>query len=73
VQREVTEYAHMSHAATKSTKIIAESLAQWKPTAESASRPARLTSATLRFTSGMLPTCGSSLAPAISPLGAVAA
>jgi hypothetical protein len=36
VQREITEYAHMSHAATKSTKIIAESLAQWKQTAESA-------------------------------------
>jgi PleD family two-component response regulator len=30
VQREITEYAHMSQAATKSTKIIAESLAQWK-------------------------------------------
>jgi hypothetical protein len=35
VQREITEYAHMSQAATKSTKIIAESLAQWKQTAES--------------------------------------
>jgi hypothetical protein len=34
VQREITEYAHMSQAATKSTKIIAESLAQWKQTAE---------------------------------------
>ncbi len=33
VQREVAEYAHMSQAATKSTKIIAESLAQWKHTA----------------------------------------
>ena len=40
VQREITEYAHMSQAATKSTKIIAESLAQWKQTAES-SRSAR--------------------------------
>jgi hypothetical protein len=36
VQREIAEYAHMSQAATKSTKIIAESLAQWKQTAESA-------------------------------------
>jgi len=35
VQREITDYAHMSQAATKSTKIIAESLAQWKHTAES--------------------------------------
>ena len=35
VQREITEYAHMSQAATKSTKIIAESLAQWKQTVES--------------------------------------
>src|SRR5207244_11882589 len=35
VQREITEYAHMSQAATKSTRIIAESLAQWKQTAES--------------------------------------
>src|SRR6266568_4450658 len=34
VQREVAEYAHMSQAATKSTKIIAESLAQWKRMAE---------------------------------------
>src|SRR6266516_1062633 len=30
VQRELTEYAHMNQAATKSTKIIAENLAQWK-------------------------------------------
>jgi hypothetical protein len=36
VQREIAEYAHMSQAATKSTKIIAESLAQWKQTGESA-------------------------------------
>src|SRR6266567_1445761 len=35
VQREVAEYAHMSQAATKSTKIIAESLAQWKQLPES--------------------------------------
>jgi len=33
VEREVAEYAHMSQAATKSTKIIAESLAQWKHSA----------------------------------------
>ncbi len=30
IQREITEYAHMSQAATKSTKLIAESLVQWK-------------------------------------------
>jgi len=40
VQREITEYAHMSQAATKSTKIIAENLAQWKRMAE-ADRGAR--------------------------------
>jgi hypothetical protein len=34
MQREIAEYAHMSQAATKSTKIIADSLAQWKHTAE---------------------------------------
>jgi hypothetical protein len=34
IQRAITEYADMSQAATKSTKIIAESLAQWKQTAE---------------------------------------
>jgi hypothetical protein len=43
IQREITEYAHMSQAATKSTKIIAESLAQWKQTAaESGSRRLRV-------------------------------
>ena len=35
VQREIAEYAQMSQAASKSTKVIAESLAQWKQTAES--------------------------------------
>ena len=30
VQREITEYAHMSQSAMQSTKIIAESLAKWK-------------------------------------------
>ena len=30
VQRAITEYADMSQAATKSTKLITESLAQWK-------------------------------------------
>ena len=30
VQREITEYAHLSQSAMQSTKIIAESLAQWK-------------------------------------------
>jgi hypothetical protein len=35
VQREIAEYAQMSQAASKSTKVIAESLAHWKQTAES--------------------------------------
>jgi hypothetical protein len=35
VQREITEYAQMSHAAAKSTSVIAESLAQWKQIADS--------------------------------------
>jgi len=30
VQREITEYAHLSQSAMHSTKIIAESLASWK-------------------------------------------
>jgi hypothetical protein len=30
IQREITEYAQMSQTATKSTKLIAESLVQWK-------------------------------------------
>ena len=30
VQRELTEYAHLSQSAMQSTKIIAESLASWK-------------------------------------------
>jgi hypothetical protein len=30
VQREITEYAHLSQSAMQSTKIIAESLASWK-------------------------------------------
>ena len=34
VQREIAEYAQMSQAASKSTKIIADSLAQWKQAAE---------------------------------------
>jgi hypothetical protein len=34
VQRELNEYAQMSQAASKSTKIIAESLSQWKHAAE---------------------------------------
>lgn len=34
VQREIAGYAHLSHAAMKSTRIIAENLAQWKSTAE---------------------------------------
>jgi hypothetical protein len=34
VQREIAGYAHLSHAAMKSTRIIAENLAQWKSAAE---------------------------------------
>ena len=34
IQRQIAEYAHMSQAAMKSTKTIAESLAQWRQTAE---------------------------------------
>jgi hypothetical protein len=30
VQREITEYAHLSQSAAQSTKIIAESLSHWK-------------------------------------------
>ena len=36
VQRVITEYAHLSQAAIKSTKIVTESLAQWKQTTEAA-------------------------------------
>jgi hypothetical protein len=36
VQREITEYAHLSQSAMQSTKIITESLAKWK--AEGAAR-----------------------------------
>lgn len=31
VQREIIGYASLSHSATSSMKVIAESLAQWKP------------------------------------------
>jgi len=34
VQGEIAGYAHLSHAAMKSTRIIAENLAQWKSAAE---------------------------------------
>jgi hypothetical protein len=34
VQREIAGYAHLSHAAMKSTRIIADNLAQWKSAAE---------------------------------------
>ena len=34
VQREIAGYAHLSHAAMKSTRIIAENLQQWKSAAE---------------------------------------
>ena len=33
VQRELAEYAHLSQSAMQSTKIIADSLAQWKTVA----------------------------------------
>jgi hypothetical protein len=36
VQREITEYAHLSQSAMQSTKIISESLSKWK--AEGATR-----------------------------------
>jgi adenylosuccinate synthase len=36
VQGEIAEYAHMSQAAIKSTKIVTESLAQWKQATASA-------------------------------------
>jgi hypothetical protein len=35
VERAIADYAQMSQAATKSTKVIAENLAQWRQTAES--------------------------------------
>jgi hypothetical protein len=31
VQREISEFAHLSQSAMESTRIIAESLASWKP------------------------------------------
>jgi hypothetical protein len=34
VKREIAEYAHLSQSAFQSTKIIAESLAQWKGVAD---------------------------------------
>jgi hypothetical protein len=36
VQREITQYAHLSQSAMQSTKIIAESLAKWKGEGERA-------------------------------------
>ena len=39
VQREIAGYAHLSHAAMKSTRIIAENLAQWKNAAENFRQP----------------------------------
>ena len=38
VQREITEYAHLSQSAMQSTKIISESLAKWKGEASSRAR-----------------------------------
>jgi hypothetical protein len=40
VQREITEYAHLSQSAMQSTKIIAESLGKWKGGADWAPRAA---------------------------------
>jgi len=36
VQREISGYVHLSDAAMKSTKIIADSVAQWKGTVDNA-------------------------------------
>jgi hypothetical protein len=41
VQRELAEYAHLSQSAMQSTKIIAESLAQWKKMGDWSSQPSR--------------------------------
>jgi hypothetical protein len=41
VQRELAEYAHLSQSAMQSTKIIAESLAQWKKMGDWSSQPLR--------------------------------
>jgi len=38
VQREITEYAHLSQSAMQSTKIISESLAKWKSEGAARSR-----------------------------------
>jgi hypothetical protein len=37
VQREITEYAHLSQSAMQSTKIIAESLSHWKKVSDAPS------------------------------------
>ena len=47
VQREITEYAHLSQSAMQSTKIIAESLGKWKGGADWAA-PAPLSRAAPR-------------------------
>ncbi|ETR78448.1 hypothetical protein X566_12855 [Afipia sp. P52-10] len=39
VQREIAGYAHLSQAAMKSTRIIAENLAQWKSASEDIRKP----------------------------------
>ena len=39
VQREISGYAQLSHAAMKSTRVIAENVAQWKRTAEGLRNP----------------------------------
>ena len=41
VQQEIAGYAQMSQAAAKSTKVIVESLAQWKHTVETDRRTCR--------------------------------
>src|SRR6516164_2170146 len=41
VQRKLAEYAHLCQSATQSTKIIADSLKQWKPAQNDATLTAR--------------------------------
>src|SRR5262249_57278610 len=43
VQREITEYAHLSQSAMQSTKIIADSLGTWRATGEWSAPPPRPT------------------------------
>ena len=47
VQRKLAEYAHLCQSATQSTKIIADSLKQWKPAQKDATLAARSSLPTL--------------------------